>query len=109
MAQAQKALTNANDELVMAVPQHINGGGSVHYGAGGLGTIVVEGHNGLEQSGAKQWFAIGMKSFADDTVVADLSAAGAAYFNSVGLKEVRVRKSVAGAGPVDVSLNVEDG
>lgn len=99
MARVQQALTAADETITLDIPEDESGLGSVQYGAGGLGTIVVEASITRDA-----WFQVGLRNALTDAVVADLSAAGGAYFPVAGYNKVRVRKSVAGAGPVTVGL-----
>lgn len=102
MATAQKDLTNANDEIRVDVPNDHGYIAGIQYGTGGLGTIVLEGriNNGND------WFAIGITPAAGGAVVASLAAAGAGSADVSFCEEVRIRKSVAGAGPVTAGLQL---
>lgn len=110
MARVQGVLTALNDLLLYPnVTDEFNGGGSVQYGIGGLGTIVVEVHSGyLDANGNPEWTAIAM-SDSGNNIVASLAAPGIAFFDAIGINALRIRKSVAGAGPVRVALNYKRG
>jgi hypothetical protein len=99
MARAQQVLTLANEAITIDVPEDQSGLGSIQYGAGGLGTLVVEASIIRDA-----WFPVGLRNALTDAVVADLAAAGGAYFPVAGYNKIRVRKSVAGAGPVTAGL-----
>lgn len=101
MAKVVKPLVAAEDVVVLDIPTDQSATAGVQYGAGGSGTIVLEGRI-LDGD----WFGIGMKKPADDTALASLAAAGAGYADVSYCDAVRVRKSVAGAGAVNVGLSV---
>ena len=99
MARITKDLTAADETIEIDVPEDQAGLASMHYGTGGAGTIVAE---ACIQAGA--WFPVGIRDAITDGVVANLAAAGAGYFPVAGYNKIRVRKSVAGGGPVTASL-----
>jgi hypothetical protein len=101
MAIVRKPLVAQDDAVVLDVPTDHSAIAGVQYGVGGLGTIALEGRI-LDGD----WFGIGMKKPADDTALATLAAAGAGYADVSYCDAVRVRKTVAGAGPVNVGLSV---
>jgi hypothetical protein len=95
------SLTNAEETLVLDTNEYQAGAAVVQYGAGGLGTIVLEATvNGTD------YVALKMTNPTTKADVDNLAAAGVAWAEVVGYDKVRVRKSVAGAGPVAVVLMV---
>jgi hypothetical protein len=104
--EATKILTAIDDVLVLDPAESINGAVGVQYGAGGAGTIILEGKVGDAQAA---WLAIGMKSYTDGSAIANLAATGGGYAECVGLDIIRVRKTVAGPGDVLVSINYQPG
>lgn len=105
MARVVKILTAANEEIKLDVRTDKRAVAGVQYGAGGLGTIVLEGRI-LDA----EWVAIGLQSPADANAAAaaNLAAAGAGSADVSWCEEVRVRKSVAGAGPVTVGFTINE-
>lgn len=105
MARARGILTNLNDEISLEDRDEINGAASIQYGAGGLGTVVME-----QTNNDAEWVQLKMKnpSTAVNAEVDNLAAAGIAYAEIVGASKVRARKSVAGAGPVTVVLTLKN-
>jgi hypothetical protein len=103
--EATRTLTLINDEIVLDPPEGINGAVGVQHN-GGPGTVVLEGKVGDAQAA---WVAIGMKSYADGSALANLAAAGGGYAECVGLDRIRVRKSVAGPGDAIISINYQPG
>jgi len=99
MARVTKSLTYIDETIAINIPQDKSGFVSVQYGAGGQGTLVLEG-----TVDGENWVGIDMEDEAG-TPVANLSAAGIAHQRTFGLEAVRVRKSVAGLGPVLASLS----
>lgn len=107
MARATKDLTALNDEIVISDIDESNGGVSVYYGTGGLGTLVVE---VSAVDAGNEWVQIKLKnpSIAVNAEIDNLAAQGIAWADIVGVRRVRARKSVAGAGPVTTTLTVNN-
>lgn len=112
MARATKVLTNINEEITISDVDELNGAASIQYGAGGLGTLVLE--VSCQDNGAAppvdDWVQIKIfnPAIAVNAAVDNLAAAGYAWAEVVGVKKVRVRKSVAGAGPVRATLTINN-
>jgi hypothetical protein len=73
---------------------------SVQYGAGGAGTLVLEGSND-----GVTWISAGLTPIAGGSVVTTIAASGI-WFHQIVANFYRVRKSVAGEGGVDVTVNI---
>lgn len=99
MASVTKSLTEADEVITIDIPQDKSGFASVQYGAGGQGTLVLEGTIDYET-----WVELEMQDEHGGTV-ASLTAAGIAHQRTFALEAIRVRKSVAGGGPVLASLS----
>lgn len=99
MASVTKSLTEADEVITIDIPQDKSGFVSVQYGTGGQGTLVLEGTIDYET-----WVELEMQD-EHGGVVASLTAAGIAHQRTFALEAVRVRKSVAGGGPVLASLS----
>ncbi len=117
MARITGVLTNVNDALTIKDVDENNGGVSITYKTGGLGTIVVEVSALDSQTNVNgnlvdddEWVQLKLRnpSAAVNADVDNLAAAGIAWADIIGVKKVRVRKSVAGAGPVTVTLTVNN-
>ena len=99
---SNKILTAAeevNGPIVVPRDHIVNAG--VQYGAGGLGTLVLEG-----TLNEVDWVAIGLTPAGGGAVVASVAAAGIWYAAVSQYSSVRLRKSVAGGGPVTSSLSI---
>lgn len=101
MARITEALTALDEEISMLIPEDQDAIAGIQYGSGGLGTLVLEG-----TCDDVTYHAIGIYPADGSAVVADLAAAGIAYARVGFVKRVRIRKSVAGAGPVSATLIV---
>lgn len=109
MGKLKGTLTNINDVLgPFPIYQYINGGVSVQYGTGGAGTIVLEASLDEKDDPTIQWSPIQMKNPNDigGAAIGSLSAAGLGISDVVAYRLLRVRKSVAGGGPVVVTMIV---
>ena len=113
MAKLKGTLTNIN-EILGPVPivGYWNGGVCVQYGTGGSGTVVLEvtadDVDTIDKIPLAQWTAIQMKNPNDiaGAPISSLAAAGLGVADIVAYRGVRIRKSVAGTGGVDVTLVV---
>jgi hypothetical protein len=108
MAATTKALTGANEVCgPLDIPQDYSGAGTVQYGNGGLGTIVVEGIlEGQDESVAANWIALKLNNPNTKGDVDNLAAVGLGNFECWAYNKVRARKSVAGGGAVTVTLAI---
>jgi len=109
MGKLKGVLTSLNDILgPFPIYNYINGGVCVQYGTGGAGTIVLEASLDEQDDSSIQWTQIQMKNPNDiaGAPIANLAAAGLGVADVVGFRLIRVRKSVAGIGPVTVSMSV---
>lgn len=100
-AKATKTLTALND---LVGPIEVPGGvimAGVQYGAGGLGTIILEGT--LNDT---DYATIALTPAGGGAAVLLLSAAGIANADVSAYSRVQIRKSVAGAGGVLATLTV---
>lgn len=104
MARSVAILTALNDAVEVNAADVASAVASMNYGTGGLGTIVLE----VSAADPDEWIQIKVKNpaFAVNAEVDNLAAAGIAWADIKGVRKVRVRKSVAGAGPVTVTLSV---
>lgn len=101
MAQISKSLTLINEGFELKIPQDQDAIAGLQYGAGGLGTLVLEGTcDGIT------WIPFGLYPADGTAVVLNLAASGIAYARVGYVLKVRVRKSVAGAGAVLATLIV---
>lgn len=99
MARITKSLTLINETIECKLPQDRDAIAGIQYGAGGLGTLVLEGTcDGIT------WIPFGIFPADGSAVVASLTASGIAYTRVGYVEHVRIRKSVAGAGPVLATL-----
>ncbi len=112
MARENKVLTGADEAITIDFvdAEEFNGACSVQYHTGGVGTLVVEASSGPTtiNGSTDDWVQLdgitriaGVAAFA-----ANITAAGYFIVELVGVKKVRVRKSVAGGGDCFVSLIV---
>jgi hypothetical protein len=112
MARIRKTLTALN-EVVGPIPivGHVNGSMGVQYKSGGSGTIVLEVTLDEIDDSSPEWIGVQMRDPTDiaGTPIDNLAAAGIGIADVVSYKGVRVRKSVAGAGGVDVILIINVG
>lgn len=76
---------------------------SVQYAGPGSGTIVLEGSND-----GVLWYSGGLTPIAGGTVVTTVATAGI-WFHAIVARWYRVRKSVAGTGAVNVTVNIHRG
>lgn len=100
-AVATKTLTALNDKLG---PLEVPGGvitAGMQYGAGGQGTIVLEG-----TINDTDYIAINVTPAGGGASVANLAAAGIGTADVSAYSKVRINKSVAGAGGVSASLSL---
>lgn len=97
-----KVLTAENDAIgPIVVPRDHFVQAFVQYGAGGAGTIVLEGT--LNDT---DYVAVGLVPIGGGAVVANAAAAGVWSADVSAFSRVRVRKSVAGGGGVLASLSL---
>lgn len=99
---ATKVLTALNDKInPIVIPRdHIVKAG-LQYGAGGLGTIELQGTlNDVD------YVTIGLTPAGGGAIVTSLAAAGAASADVSQYSRVQVNKTVAGAGGVTASLSL---
>lgn len=101
MATAKKVLTNVNDEIVIDIPTDQSGAIGVQYGAGGAGTIVVEG-----TIDSTTWLALKIINVTTKVDADNLAASGIGSVEVYALEKVRVRKTVAGPGDVTVTISL---
>lgn len=99
---SNKSLTAA-DEVngPFVVPRDSFTQAGIQYGAGGLGTIVLEGTRN-----DTDWVTIGFDKDDGSGVATSLAAAGGGHADISTLSQIRIRKSVAGAGAVLTSLSI---
>jgi hypothetical protein len=102
MAIVKKNLVALNDNVELDVPTDFGAIAAIQYGAGGLGTIELQG----TVDGGATWFTIQLLK-PDGTVAAtNLAAAGVGYNDVSYCDKVRINKTVAGAGAVAVVLSL---
>lgn len=108
MAAVTKVLTALNDVCgPLDIPQDYSAAGSVQYGSGGLGTIVVEGIlEGQDESVTANWIGLKLNNPNTKGDVDNLAAIGIGNFECWAYNKVRIRKSVAGAGGVTATLSI---
>lgn len=102
MAQVNKALVGAGETIVLDIPTDDTAVVGIQYGAGGLGTIILEG----TMDGGASWFTIQLQKPDGTAAVLLLAAPGQGYADVSYCDKVRVNKTVAGAGAVNVSVNL---
>lgn len=97
-----KTLTAQNDKIgPIVVPRDCFVNAGVQYGAGGLGTIELQGSlNDVD------YVTIGLVPAAGGAVVTSLAAAGEGNADISTYSRVQVIKTVAGAGGVLASLSI---
>ena len=102
MATVRKTLVAANDNIELDIPTDKGAVAGVEYGAGGLGTIELQGR--LHPLGA--WFTIQLQKPDGTAAALNLALAGVGYADVSYCDRVRVNKTVAGAGGVDVDFTL---
>lgn len=102
---ASKALTAQNDKVgPIVLPKDRKIRASVQYGAGGQGTIVLQG-----TVDGTTFIDIGLTPASYGAVVANLAASGIGFADVSGFRSVQINKSVAGAGAVTATLGIQSG
>jgi hypothetical protein len=102
MATVRKTLVALNDNIAIDIPTEHGAVAGVEYGVGGLGTIELQGR--MHNLGA--WFTIQLLKPDGTAAALNLAAAGVGYADVSYCDMVRVNKTVAGAGGVDVDFTV---
>jgi hypothetical protein len=102
MATVRKTLVALNENITLDIPTDKGAIAGVEYGAGGLGTIELQGQ--MHPAGA--WFTIQLLQPDGTAAALNLAAAGVGYADVSYCDKVRVNKTVAGAGGVDVDFTV---
>lgn len=97
---AKKVLTAADDVIgPFVVPRDNFVQAGVQYGAGGVGTIALEGTRD-----GTTYLTIGLSKDDGSGVVTTLAASGGGSADVSTFDKVRIRKTVAGGGDVTASL-----
>lgn len=102
MATIRKTLVALNENIVFNIPTDKGAVVGVEYGAGGLGTIELQGR--MHDLGA--WFTIQLLKPDGTAAALNLAAPGVGYADVSYCEFVRVNKTVAGAGGVDVDFTM---
>lgn len=109
MAIVAKDLTALNSVLVIDEIDEENGTVTLQYGAGGAGTVALEGTLGATASGgAAEWVNLRITNVATKVDSDNATAPGIYYAEMIGYRSVRAKKTVGAAScPVILSVNDE--
>lgn len=102
MAQVNKALVALNDNIILDIPTDDTAVVGIQYGAGGLGTIELQG----TMDGGATWFTIQLLKPDGTAAALNLAAPGQGYADVSYCDKIKINKTVAGAGGVNVSVNL---
>lgn len=102
MASVKKTLVALNDKVEMDIPTDKGAVVGMQYGAGGLGTVELQG----TVDGGLTWFTIQLLKPDGTAAALNLAAAGVGYADVSYCDKIRANKTVAGAGGVDIWLNL---